>query len=265
MTAAAAVRRSSDGRMSLGRHLRELRNRLYRGALAILVGAVAGWFLADWVFEAMRAPLAEVALTQGRLASVNFDRLGGAFDLKIQIAFTVGVIISSPVWLYQVFAFFVPALSRTERRYTFGFFFSAVPLFLAGCVAGWYVLPHIVELLTRFAGAQDSSLITAKDYFDFVLKLVVAVGVAFVLPAFLVLFNAMGILTGISIIRSWRIAILAITVFTAIATPAADVMSMFLLAIPMVLLYLLAAGIAVLNDKRRARRVKTLEAEYGLS
>jgi sec-independent protein translocase protein TatC len=251
--------------MSLGQHLLELRKRLFIAGLAVVLAAIVGWFLSDYILNALRNPILEVGQEQGRNATLNYQTVTSAFDLKLQISLYAGIIISSPVWLYQIFAFLVPGLTRKEKRYTFGFFFSAVPLFLAGCVAGWWVLPHIVELLTRFAGAQDSSLITAKDYFDFVLKLVLAVGVAFVLPAFLVLFNAMNILSGRSIIRSWRIAILSITVFTAIATPAADVMSMFLLAVPMVLLYLLAAGIALLNDKRRSRRVKTLEAEYGLS
>jgi sec-independent protein translocase protein TatC len=251
--------------MSLGQHLLELRKRLFIAGIAVVLAAIIGWFLSDYILNALRNPILEVGQDQGRNATLNYQTVTSAFDLKLQISLYAGIIISSPVWLYQVFAFLVPGLTRKEKRYTFGFFFSAVPLFLAGCVAGWWVLPHIVELLTRFAGAQDSSLITAKDYFDFVLKLVLAVGVAFVLPAFLVLFNAMGILSGSSIIRSWRMAILAITVFTAIATPAADVMSMFLLAVPMVLLYLLAAGIALLNDKRRARKVKSFEAEYGLS
>jgi sec-independent protein translocase protein TatC len=251
--------------MSLGQHLLELRKRLFIAGIAVVLAAIIGWFLSDYILNALRNPILEVGQDQGRNATLNYQTVTSAFDLKLQISLYAGIIISSPVWLYQIFAFLVPGLTRKEKRYTFGFFFSAVPLFLAGCVAGWWVLPHIVELLTRFAGAQDSSLITAKDYFDFVLKLVLAVGVAFVLPAFLVLFNAMGILSGSSIIRSWRMAILAITVFTAIATPAADVMSMFLLAVPMVLLYLLAAGIALLNDKRRARKVKSFEAEYGLS
>jgi sec-independent protein translocase protein TatC len=246
--------------MPLGRHLLELRNRLGRSALAILVGAAAGWFLADFVFEAMRAPLAAVALSQGRLATVNFDRLGGAFDLRIQIAFTVGVIISSPVWLYQVFAFFVPALSRTERRYTFGFFFSAVPIFLAGCAAGWFVLPHIVTILAGFAPAQSSSLIQANDYFTFMLKLVLAVGVGFVLPVFLVLLNFLGVVQGRTILRSWRTALLAILLFSAIATPAADVMSMFLLAVPMTALYLVAASVALLHDRRVRAAAARLEA-----
>lgn len=251
--------------MPVGRHLVELRNRLYRSALAVLVGSVAGWFLADYVFQAMQAPLAELALTQGRLASVNFDRLGGAFDLKIQIAFTVGTVISSPVWLYQAFAFFVPALTRAEKRYTFGFFFSAVPIFLAGCAAGWFVIPHIVTILAGFAPAQSSSLIQANDYFAFLLKLVLAVGVGFVLPVFLVLLNFVGVLSGRTILRSWRTALLAILVFSAIATPAADVMSMFLLAIPMTVLYLAAAAVSVVHDRRVAAVAARLEASTSAS
>ena len=101
--------------------------------------------------------------------------------------------ISSPIWLYQIFAFLVPGLTRSEKRYTFGFFFTAVPLFLAGCFAGWFVLPHIVELMTSFVPQQDASYFDAKYYLDFVLKLVLAIGIAFVLPVFLVLLNFVGV------------------------------------------------------------------------
>ena len=114
------------------------------------------------------------------------------------------------MWLYQIFAFFMPALSRTEKQYTFGFFFTAVPLFLAGCAAGWYVLPHVVELMTSFAPPDDAAFINAKDYFQFVLKLVLAIGIAFVLPVFLVLLNFAGVISATSIIGSWRWAILVI-------------------------------------------------------
>jgi hypothetical protein len=105
---------------------------------------VVGWFLSSFVLEALRTPIEQINADQGRNASLNFPTITSAFDLRLQIALYVGLIISSPVWLYQVFAFLVPGLTKTERRYTFGFFFSAVPLFLAGCAAGWFVLPHIV-------------------------------------------------------------------------------------------------------------------------
>jgi sec-independent protein translocase protein TatC len=250
--------------MSLGQHLLELRKRLFLAAAGILVGAVIGWFLSDLVWNALREPIYAIASAQGRKAQLNYPDITSAFDLKLKISFYVGLVVSSPMWLYQVFAFLMPGLTRTEKRYTFGFFFTAVPLFLAGCAAGFYVLPHVVELMTGFAPAQDAALVTAQSYFDFVLKLVVAIGIAFVLPVFIVLLNFAGVISATSIIKSWRVAILVIILFTAIATPAADVVSMFLLAIPMVVLYFAAYGIAVLHDRRSARRALAFEQELAL-
>jgi sec-independent protein translocase protein TatC len=247
-----------EGKMSLGGHLVELRKRLYLSAIFIVLGAVAGWFSADFLLAQLREPIFLVASSQDRVATLNYDGITSAFDLKLQIAFTVGIVISSPFWLYQIWAFFMPGLTRREIKYTLGFMLSAIPLFIAGCAAGWFVYPHIVALMTSFAPSDDATIITAKTYFDFVLKLVLLVGVAFVLPVFLVLFNFAGLLSAQSILKSWRIAVLVITLFTAIATPAADVLSMFLLAIPMVMLYFLAAGIAWIHDRRSAKKHSSL-------
>jgi len=137
-----------------------------------------------------------------------------------------------------------------------------VPLFLAGCTAGFYVMPHIVELMASFVPANGTTFFDAKYFLDFILKLVLATGVAFVLPVFLVLLNFAGILRGKSILKGWRWAILAITLFTAAATPAADLFSMFLLAVPMVALYFGAVGLALLHDRSVDR--KTAAAIAGL-
>lgn len=239
--------------MSLAQHLLELRKRLFRSALAVVIGSIAGWIIAEFVLQAMRAPISQIAESEGRLAALNFDNLTGAFDLRIQIAVTVGIVISSPVWLYQFFAFLVPGLSSKEKRYTFGFLFTAVPLFFSGCAAGWFVIPHIVTVLAGFAPAESSSLIQANNYFDFILKLVVAVGVAFVLPVFIVLLNFIGVISAESIRKSWRIALLGVFIFAALVTPSADVLSMFLLAIPMMGLYFAAAGVAAIHDRRIRR------------
>lgn len=248
--------------MTLAQHLVELRKRLYLVAIAVVVGTIGGWFLTDPVLAAMRAPIYVVAENQHRVATLNYDGISSAFDLKLQIAFTIGLVLTSPFWLYQIFAFFMPAMSKREIKYVLGFFLSAIPLFLAGCVAGWWVFPHIVELMTSFAPTADSTIITAKTYFDFILKLTIVVGVAFVLPVFIVLLNFAGVISSRAIVKAWRWAILLIVLFTAIATPAADVLSMLLLAAPMVLLYLLAAAISVIHDKRAAKRSKSqLEAD----
>ena len=250
--------------MSLGAHLIELRKRLFIAALGLLVGTIAGFIISDFVLTALTQPIADIAAQQGREASLNFTDVSSAFDLRIQIAFTVGVVISAPVWLYQVFAFVMPGLKRNEKQYAIGFVAAAVPLFFAGCVAGWFVLPHMVVLLTGFAPEGTTALLTARAYYDFVLKLVLAIGIAFVLPVVLVILNFAGVLSAKTILKSWRIAILAITLFTAIATPAADVMSMFLLAIPMLTLYFGAAGIAALNDRRRRRRQQSFDVELAV-
>jgi sec-independent protein translocase protein TatC len=201
--------------MTLGQHLREFRKRLYIAALGIFIGGVGGWFAADFVLNALRQPIFALAEAQGRVATLNYDGVTSAFDLKLQIALTVGLVVSSPVWLYQIWAFFVPAMTRREIQYVLAFFLTAIPLFLAGCYAGWAVFPRIVLLMTSFAPADDASILTAKTYFDFVLKLVIVVGVGFVLPVFLVLLNFAGVLSAKSILKSWRVAVLIIALFTA--------------------------------------------------
>lgn len=247
--------KNREKRMSLGQHLIELRKRLFISAIAIVVGAGLGWWLTDlFVWDAIQEPVQRVAEAQGSDTAIIFPTISSGFDLLLQIAFTLGVVISSPVWLYQIFAFLVPGLNQRERRFTFAFFATAIPLFFAGCAAGWFVLPNIVKLMTSFVPEGALSLLTAKEYIDFVLKLVVAIGIAFVVPVFIVLLNAAGILSAAAIIKSWRVAILVIVLFTAIATPSADVVSMFMLAIPMIALYFAAWFIAHLHDRRVERR-----------
>ncbi len=253
--------------MSLGQHLVELRKRLTRGALAVVAGTVGGWFLYDLIWPQITNPITHIAAAQGatedqiaRIA-LNYTGITGAFDVRIQIALAVGIVISSPIWLYQIFAFLVPGLTRREKRYTFGFFFSAVPLFIGGVAAGWFVLPHIVEIMYSFVPKGSTTFFETKTYLDFVLKLVLATGIAFVLPVFLVLLNFIGVLQARTILKGWRWAILAITIFTAIATPAADVISMILLAIPMIALYFAAVGVALVHDRGVQRRAQALEAE----
>ncbi|PXA72384.1 twin-arginine translocase subunit TatC [Cryobacterium arcticum] len=245
--------------MPLAGHLVEARTRIFRAAIGVAVAVVVGYLFSDPILDLLRAPI--VALAQSRNATLNYGSVSGAFELKMKIALYTGLVLSSPVWLYQLFAFFVPALTRREKKYTFGFLFSAVPLFLIGCLTGFALFPHVVELLANFASAEDSTILEASYYFDFVMKLVLAVGVAFVLPVFVVLLNLIGVLPGITIVRGWRLVLVAIVLFCALATPAADIMSMFLLAIPMCALFAAAAGIALLHDRRVARRAAVLTAD----
>jgi sec-independent protein translocase protein TatC len=256
--------RNPERRMSLGQHLVELRKRLFRAALAVVAGTIAGWFLYDLgVWNLLSEPITKIAESRGDDAgtvALNFTNITGGFEIHLQVAIVIGVVISSPIWLYQLFAYFVPGLKSREKRYTFGFFFTAIPLFFVGCYAGWWVLPHIVQVMATFVPPGSTSFYDTKYYLDFVLKLVLATGIAFVLPVFLVLLNFVGIMQGKTILKGWRWAILTIAVFTAFATPAADVVSMFLLAIPMVFLYFVAVFIALWHDRIAARRAAAFEA-----
>ncbi|MBX3195972.1 MAG: twin-arginine translocase subunit TatC [Microbacteriaceae bacterium] len=238
--------------MSLGEHLVELRRRLTFAGIGLLAGAIVGWLLNEYVWDMLRVPILQIA--EDHQAVINYDAITGAFNVRMQIALVLGIVVSSPVWLYQVFAFVAPGMTRNEKKYVFGFFFSAVPMFLAGCVAGWFVFPRIVEFMAQFVPQEDASYFNASYYLDFVLKLVLVTGAAFVMPVFLVLLNFGGVIRGMTILKGWRWAVVAIVVFTALATPAADVMSMLLLAVPLVVLYFATVGITLWRDRISDRR-----------
>lgn len=241
--------------MPVAGHLREGRRRIIRVAAALAVAMVIAYLLSDQVLEVLRAPVVEIAQT--RAASINYDSITGAFDLKLRIALFGGIALSSPVWLYQLLAYIAPALTTREKRYTFGFIAAVIPLFAAGCAAGVAVFPRIVELLAGFASAEDSTLLQASYYVDFVMKLVLAAGVAFTLPAFIVVLNMMGLLSAATVARSWRGITISIVVFSALVTPAADLLSMFLIAVPMVVLFGISLSIAWIHDRRLPKNTGT--------
>lgn len=238
--------------MSLPSHLSELRRRLVIAAAAVLVGGVLGFLLSDSVITAAAAPLLDISGPS--VATLNFTRLGEAFDLRFKIALTLGIVIAAPVWIWQVWAFLVPGLTSRERRVGIGFVCAAVPLFLSGVAFAWIIVPQVVSLLAGFAPAASTTMLTASQYFDFLLKLLVGIGVAFVSPLALVALNAAGVVSARSIIHGWRIALVAIVIFSAVVTPASDVMSMLFVSLPLCLLYLGAAAWTWAHDRRIARR-----------
>jgi len=226
-----------------------------------VLGTAIGWFLFEPVFKILQAPLIEVTKARGIEAIVNFGTVVSAFDLRVQVSIFLGVIITSPFWLYNLWAFVSPGLKTRERRFTLGFLFSSVPLFLAGAYIAWSSLPSFVIVLIGFTPEGSSNVINASDYILFAIRIVLVFGLAFVMPVLLVLMNFANLVTGKAILKGWRVAVLVIALVSALATPTADPMSMFLLMGPLAALYFIAVGIAVLNDKRRARRDAKLLGE----
>lgn len=246
--------------MTLGQHLVELRKRLVISAIALVVGMVVAFLITDQVIILMTIPIEQIAQMRGDEADVQvmFTTVTSAFDLRIRIAFAIGILLSAPIWLWQIWAFIMPGLTRKEIGYTAGFVGAAIPLFFAGIVTGWVVMPHIVEIMSTFAPNNTALFYDAVFYYDFVFKLLLVMGVSFVLPVFLVALNFAGVMSGRDILKGWRVAVLVSTLFAAVATPAADAVSMLLLAGILVVLFFAAAGVSMLFDRRRSKREAAL-------
>ncbi|WP_104118756.1 twin-arginine translocase subunit TatC [Arthrobacter sp. B1805] len=246
--------------MALKEHLREARNRLFKSAIAVILATVAGFFVYEPVLRALAAPIIAINEQDGRTASLNFDSAASPFDLLIQVSVFLGLVISSPVWLYQLWAFITPGLKTKERRIALAFIAVAFPLFLAGIALAWLILPNAVRVLTEFTPEDFSNYISVSVYFTFVLRLMLAFGIAFLLPVVLVGLNMVGLVSGRQILKAWRITVFLVCLFAAMAAPGGDALSMFYLAVPLLLLFFLAIGLCLLNDKRRARRNAAREA-----
>ena len=247
-------KKDPEGRMPLREHLREFRTRILKAGAAVLLGAAVGWFLYDPLILQLKAPLDRVAREHHTLSNLNFGQVASPFNLKIKLSVYLGLAVASPVWLYQLWAFIVPGLTRREKRYALAFVAAAVPLFAAGISLAWVVLPKAVEFFAGFTPQGSAQLISADDYITFVSQIFLAFGIAFVVPLLLIALNLVGVLPALTLARGWRIAVFATFLFAAIASPSPDAGSMLALAFPMTGLYLVAVGVCWLNDRRRRRR-----------
>ncbi len=246
--------------MSLGQHLVELRKRLMIAAAALVVGMVVAFFITDWVIWLITEPIRVIAEQSGDAQKVElmFSTITSGFDLRLRMSFAIGLLISAPVWLWQIWAFIMPGLTKKEVHYTVGFLAAAIPLFFAGCYVGLLTMPHIVEIMNTFVPEGGASFYDAGYYYDFVFKLLIVVGISFVLPVFLVALNFAGVMSGRGILKGWRVAVLVAVIFAGLATPAADVVSMLLLAGILIVLFFAAAGLSMIFDRRKAKRESLL-------
>jgi sec-independent protein translocase protein TatC len=238
--------------MSLADHFREFRNRLVKAALAVLVGAVAGWFLFEPVLAILQQPIEHYKATHP-LAKIEltFTGLLSAFSLHLSVAIVIGLIASAPIWLYQVWAFILPGLTQREKRITRYFMAAAVPLFFLGIALAHLSLGLVVGVLLDFTPTDTANFQTTSDYINFVLRFGLGFGFAFLLPVFLVALNFIGILPTSAMVKAWRPAVFLIFVFSAMMMPTPDPFSMMILALPLTVFYFCAIGIGRLLDRRR--------------
>ncbi|GAA3624474.1 twin-arginine translocase subunit TatC [Microbacterium awajiense] len=245
-----------DKKMSLGAHLVELRRRLVIAAIALVVAMVVAFFITDPVLWVITDPIRQVAESRGEGGRVElmFSSVTSGFDLRLRMSIAIGILLSAPIWVWQVWAFVTPGLTRKEIKYTIGFVAAAIPLFFLGCATGLYVMPNIVRLMASFVPDGAAAFYDSGYYYDFVFKLLLFVGVAYVLPVFLVALNLAGIMSGRAILNGWRVAIIVSVVFAAVATPPADIATTFILAGILMVLFFAAAGLSMLFDRRKAKR-----------
>jgi sec-independent protein translocase protein TatC len=245
--------RDPEGRMTLAAHLRELRSRLVKSILAIAAGGVFGLVFYQQIINAFIGPFKDVAESEDLTAEINFGGIADPFVIPLKIALLVGVILASPVWIYQIWAFVTPGLYRNERKWTALVIFTSVPLFLAGIALCFWLLPRGLAVILGFTPDDVANIVLFSDYLSFVMRLVLVFGIAFLLPVFVVLLNAVGVLSRETLSSTRRWTVLGIFVFAAIATPTGDPITMLMLAGPMWILFEAAVLVCRLNDRRRAR------------
>jgi len=244
-----------DGRMPLMDHLHELRNRVVKVALAIIAGASVSWVFFDRIWAFMQRPYCQAVgyckvNTLGH--SLFISNVTDGFYLHIKVSIIAGAVITSPIWLYQLWAFIAPGLYAREKRWTYAFLGSAVPLFGLGCFFAFLAMSRGLKFFLSMAGGL-TALFTADSYIGYWIAMIIGIGLCFEVPLFLVILNMARVITH-ERFRKWRrLIIFLVFVFAGIASPSPDPLTMLLLGGVVVVLVEAAELIIYLNDKRYAR------------
>jgi sec-independent protein translocase protein TatC len=251
--------------MALSDHLRELRARMLKSAVVIVLGVVVSLFFYDQIFQLVMTPYKaalEALDAKGSQANSEgvINGVGGPLMLQLKLCGLVGLIATSPYWLYQIWAFILPGLHSRERKWSRVFAAIAGPLFFAGVVLGYLTLPKGLEILIGFTQADLTNLVEFGDYLTFLVRTLLVFGIAFEIPVFVILLNLAGILSGAALAAHRPWIILGTFVFAAVATPSTDPFTMLLLALPMLILFVVSEVICRVIDRRRHER----EQETGI-
>jgi sec-independent protein translocase protein TatC len=246
------------GAMTFFEHLSELRKRIIYSLYAIGVGAFVGVSVSKYVINFIVKPIIK-ALTEAHLnAELVYTHPAGYLNTYITLGVYIGIVLASPVVLYQVWLFVAPALYKHERSAMTGFVFSTVFLFLTGIAFGYFVtLPYILRFLVSFQGPVSSikPMITVNEYFDLVLLVLLGLGLVFELPILIFFLSLFGIVTPRFLWKNFRYAILIIAIVAAIVTPTPDAMTMLIFMAPMVGLYFVGIAVSAVVTRRRERRL----------
>jgi Tat protein translocase TatC len=249
---------SSRGEMPFLDHLEELRWRLLKILLAVVLGTVIGWLVVERVdvIGLLMRPIAP-HLPGGRL---NFTSPTDPFFITLKLAFIVGIVLTSPYTVFQIWAFLAPALYEREKRLVVPALFSGVILFLAGAAAGYLLaLPHALNFLLGFQNQSLQPIITADRYFTFAAQVIVAVGCTTELPLIIIILAALGLVTPTGLRKNRRFALLGAAVLAAFLAPP-DALSMIIGIIVLMLFYEIGIWCAWIVIRRKARAANRASA-----
>ncbi len=260
-----------DGTMALFDHLRELRYRLTIALIAVVLASIVAAVFYNPLYELLLYPhdVAKALLAEEHpgidLSLVNTG-VSAPFILAIKICAVAGLIASSPVWLYQIWAFIMPALLAQEKKWALAFICSATPLFLAGVAMGYWIMPRGISVMLGFTPENQAitNLIDLPAFLNFMLQIMLVFGVAFLIPIVVLALNLLGVVKAQQLAKSRTYIIFGTFVVGAVATPTTDPFSMLALAIPMSVLYLVSEAICHVNDRRKSRRAEVAAADEGV-
>lgn len=252
--------------MTLTEHLAELRMRIIRAGLAVLVGAIVvvafydtilGWMLEPYANLCARKPEEfcgrSIDPTTGDVTLFTLDPIEG-LTTRLRVSFYGGIVLAMPVVLWQVWKFVVPALHKNERRYAFGFVISSVALFLLGCFIAFSTLEKALEFLIGWAGNDVDPAFRVESYIRLVTLMCIAFGVGFTIPVLLVFLELLEVLRPQTLLSAWRYALVGTFVVAAAITPSGDPISLLALSVPMIVLYFLAILIGWIVQRRRDKK-----------
>ena len=249
----------ADGSMTLFEHLRELRYRLVVASVAIIAGTVAAWFFQEQLVDVLMHPY-NIAVEALKAKDPDTETLivnqgiASPFTLALKVSALAGVIVTAPIWLWQLWSFIVPGLLAKEKKWALVFISSATPLFLAGVAVGYTVMPKGIIVLLGFTQSGVANLQDLNQFLSFLMRIMVVFGLAFLIPLVVLMLNILGVIPARYLSKYRTYVIFGTFVFGAIATPSTDPFSMLALAAPMTVLFLAAEIVAHILDRRKARR-----------
>lgn len=248
---------ADGGQMALIDHFRELRARVLRVALLMVVAFAVAFACYDGLFRLLIHPYNEargILSLDHKNSMPVISGVAGALSLQFKLCGLAAVVVTSPYWLYQLWAFIVPGLHSNERRWTRLFAAVAGPMFILGVALGYWVLPKGLEALISFTPKDVQSMVDISAYLTFVVKMLIAFGVAFEIPLFVVMLNLAGVVSGHALAKQRPWIVVGAFTFAAFASPSPDPLSMLLLALPLTALFLLSEVVARTVDRHRRRR-----------